>query len=436
MRRALDSFFFMALCARANTATMSLAWRYRCINVYYMVNKLKKLLSLITFVFCLVASHLQAQTLEGRVLLGDSVPAAYATIYVPATGIGTVTDSDGHYLIDVPRGKVEVEFAYLGYRTEKHQIVVEESRPYIHDESLEEQPLNLNDVYVTPTGEDPAIYILRKVAEQAKTNSKRLKHYEAQKEYVFHSQDADFLPAVLPKAIMWTLNALMKSVHRGAIWDHCISHEQTDARLTAQMICNDGLISYKNEKLISATPAMSDKAREQLFKTAHEDPFEKLYGNDTDYCSKMLKKGKCKYRLKGTIEENGLVIDVLVNEQAGDKDDPAVSTLYVIEDNWCILRSEVVSETTRELTECRNVGNGVYLPVSYLNEPTFASLDLEKMIEKHKAEVAEKKQKGEKVSSSESKFLQRVERYASTHSTFKPSIANSYRISYSKVQLK
>lgn len=395
----------------------------------------KKLLSLIIFVSCLVDTS-QAQTLEGRVLLGDSVPAAYATIYVPATGQGTVTDSEGHYLIDVPRGKVEVEFSFLGYRTEKHQIVVEEPHQYTHNESLEEQPLNLNDVYVTPTGEDPAIYILRKVAERAKENRKRLVHYEAQKEFVFHSKDVDFMPAILPKPIMWGLNTLMKTVHRGAIFEYCYSNEQTDARLTAQMVYDGGLITYKNEKLLSATPSMNDKAREQLFKTAHEDPFDKMYGSDTDYCSKMLKKGKCQYKLKGTVEENGLTLDVLVNENAGDEDDPAVSTLYVIEDNWSILRSELNGEVSHERTECRHVGDGIYLPVSYLNEPTFSTLDLDKMIEDYKAKQAERAEKGEKPDATERKIIQRLERYAKTHSRFRPSISNGYSISYSNVRMK
>lgn len=395
----------------------------------------KKLLSLIIFVSCLVVTS-QAQTLEGRVLLGDSVPAAYATIYVPSTGQGTVTDSEGHYLIDVPRGKVEVEFSFLGYRTEKHQIVVEEPHQYTHNESLEEQPLNLNDVYVTPTGEDPAIYILRKVAERAKENRKRLVHYEAQKEFVFHSKDVDFMPAILPKPIMWGLNTLMKTVHRGAIFEYCYSNEQTDARLTAQMVYDGGLITYKNEKLLSATPSMNDKAREQLFKTAHEDPFDKMYGNDTDYCSKMLKKGKCQYKLKGTVEENGLTLDVLVNENAGDEDDPAVSTLYVIEDNWSILRSELNGEVSHERTECRHVGEGIYLPVSYLNEPTFSTLDLDKMIEDYKAKQDERAEKGEKPDATERKIIQRLERYAKTHSRFRPSISNGYSISYSNVRMK
>ena len=41
----------------------------------------------------------RAQSLEGCVTLNDSTPAAYATIYLPALGLGTITDQDGRYLI-------------------------------------------------------------------------------------------------------------------------------------------------------------------------------------------------------------------------------------------------------------------------------------------------------------------------------------------------
>lgn len=402
-----------------------------------MTSKRTLLILLATLLACLTgATSLRAQTLEGQVVLGETGPAAYATIYVPSTGMGTVTDQDGRYLLDVPRGQAEVEYSFLGYRTVKRQMVFNEVKRYAHDERLEEQPLNLNDVYVTPTGEDPALYILRKVAEKAKANRKRLKHYEVQKEYVFHAQDVDFLPAVLPKPVMWTINTLIKAKHRGAIWEHCCTNEQVDARLSAQMVYDKGSIKYMNEKLLSATPAMSSKAREQLFKMAHEDPFDKLYGSETDYNEKTLKKGKCQYKLKGTIEENGQVIDVLVNENAGDEDSPAVSTLYVMEDNWCILRCEVVSNESRERTECREVSDGLYLPVSYLEEPTFASIDLNKMIEEYKAEQAEEKRKGEKdVDPTERKIMERLERYAQKHGKFKPCVATSYSISYSNVQI-
>lgn len=159
------------------------------------------------------------------------MPAPFATVYVPSTGQGAVTDQDGRYTLDVPRGKTEVEFSYLGYCTMKRQLTFNRS---------------------------------------------------------------DF--------------------------------------------------SYHNEKLLSANPAMPDKAREQLFQMTHKDPFDKLYGDKTNYSMKVLKKGKCKYVLKGLIEENGQVINVLVNDQSGEGDDKGLTTLYVLEDNWCILRYEFTSK--------------------------------------------------------------------------------------------
>ena len=376
----------------------------------------------------------RAQTLEGRVTLGDDMPAPFATVYVPSTGQGAVTDQDGRYTLDVPRGKTEVEFSYLGYCTMKRQLTFDEARTYVHDESLVEQAIMLGDVYVTPTGEDPAVYILRKVAERAAVNRKRLQHYVAQKEYVFHTQDIDFLPAILPKPINWALTSLMKLKHRGAIWEFSCDHEAADARLTSQMTFNRGDFSYHNEKLLSANPAMPDKAREQLFQMTHKDPFDKLYGDKTNYSMKVLKKGKCKYVLKGSIEENGQVINVLVNDQSGEGDDKGLTTLYVLEDNWCILRYEFTSKLWHERIECRNVAQGIYMPVSFLAEPTFESLDLEKEMAKFREKQLEKSKKGE-LSSSDRKFLSRMERYAQKHSNPRPSVATACSISYSNVQL-
>ncbi len=73
-----------------------------------MTSKQTLLILLATLLACLTgATTLRAQTLEGQVVLGETGPAAYATIYVPSTGMGTVTDQDGRYLLDVPRGQAE-----------------------------------------------------------------------------------------------------------------------------------------------------------------------------------------------------------------------------------------------------------------------------------------------------------------------------------------
>lgn len=392
-----------------------------------------RLLSALFLIYAAIT--VRAQTVIGHVMLGEVTPAPYATIYIPALGQGTVSDYDGNYVLDVPRGRIEVEFSYLGYSTVKRELTIEEATTYVLDENLEEQPVSLGEVYVTPTGEDPALFILRKVAEHAELNRKSLKHYEAQRQHVFHAQDVDFLPAILPKPVNWILKTAMKVKHRGAIYDFCNSHESVDARMATEVIYDRGNLTYTNEKLLSSNPAMTDKAKEQIFQMTHKDLFDAMYGNDKDYSMKMLKKGKCNYKLKGSVEENGLVIDVLVNDNSGDKDDPGVMTLYVVEDLWCILRSEFNGKMTYERFECRDVGDGIYMPVCHLIEPTFAAIDLEQDIEKYRSEQAEKERKGDKISAIERQFLDRLERYAQKQSNPKPSITTSFSISYRNVKL-
>lgn len=397
----------------------------------------RKLFSLLCFLTAtFIVQSVEAQILEGHVTFGDSAKAAFATVYVPATGQGTVTDQNGFYMLDeLPKGKVEVEFSYLGYRTARRTFTLNESKKYLYDERLEEQPIALGDVYITPNGEDPAIYILRKVAERAASNKKRLQHYEAQMEHLFHSQDVDFLPAILPKPLMWTIRQLVKAAHRGAIFDFCVAHESADARLSSRLVFDRGKCDFRDEKLLSATPAMPDKARDQLMNMTHRDPFERLYGDETDYCLKVLKKGKCGYKLKGTFEENGLVIDVLENPKGGDADDPCVVTLYIVEDDWGILRMEEKSDTEYQRTECRNIGSGIYLPVSHITDPSFKSLNLDKMLEEYQKDKEARVAKGEKIDSDESKFIKRMKKYAESHTNPRPCITTGYSIIYGNVKV-
>lgn len=74
-------------------------------------------------------------------MLNDTLPAAYATLYLPQYGMGTVTDEQGHYQLDnIPVStSVTLEYAFLGYKTE--QVKVDLSQPnhrYAHDQRLTE----------------------------------------------------------------------------------------------------------------------------------------------------------------------------------------------------------------------------------------------------------------------------------------------------------
>ena len=63
----------------------------------------------------------QSKTITGAVVDETNEPVIGAVVKVSETTLGTTTDIDGKYSIDLPEGRNQLEFSFLGYET---QIVV------------------------------------------------------------------------------------------------------------------------------------------------------------------------------------------------------------------------------------------------------------------------------------------------------------------------
>ena len=63
------------------------------------------------------------RTISGTITdAGDGEPLISATVVVPGTGTGTITDFDGNYSLDVPAGTTQLEISYTGYATQTVDI--------------------------------------------------------------------------------------------------------------------------------------------------------------------------------------------------------------------------------------------------------------------------------------------------------------------------
>jgi len=59
------------------------------------------------------------QTISGKLIDAQtSEPLIGASIIVPGTDIGTITDFDGNYTLEIPDGINEVEISYTGYQAQ------------------------------------------------------------------------------------------------------------------------------------------------------------------------------------------------------------------------------------------------------------------------------------------------------------------------------
>ena len=65
-----------------------------------------------------LTSFAQERTVTGTVLDDTGEPAIAATVKVPGTGIGTMTDMDGNYTLKVPSDATQLEFSYVGLETQ------------------------------------------------------------------------------------------------------------------------------------------------------------------------------------------------------------------------------------------------------------------------------------------------------------------------------
>lgn len=382
-------------------------------------------------------------SVEGCVMLNDSVPAAFATIYVPATGQGCTTDLDGRYVLeDLATGNVVVEYSYLGYATEHQTLMLPEAKRYAHDVRLKEQPITLGDIYVTPSGEDPAVYILRKVGEQAALNKKRLKQFDAVVTHSLEARDMDIFRALFPKPILWMMRMALKTAGFGAIFDYCTENNYVKSKLRINHHFAKGKTKYSGQQVLESTPAMPDNVAKQICKMSQGDLFDEIYG---EFELKKQKKSKKTWKLQGTIEENGKTIDVLTYESQivhlNDSNSVSISVgsgsankriLYVVDGEWGILRKESESGSSYARTECRDLGGGIYMPISYLEEQRQDAEQLNRVLREMIAE-SEKPEQQKEVSKMERNMLNRLKALLDSGRKINPCMPASYSVHYSNV---
>lgn len=108
---------------------------------------------------CIIcAPRLLIGQVTGVVTDSEGLPLPYVNIFIEGTTIGTATNMDGHYNLNVPQGSAIV-FRYIGF--EDNTQVVEHINQKINVE-LQVQSITTDEVIITADAEDPAYPIIRK----------------------------------------------------------------------------------------------------------------------------------------------------------------------------------------------------------------------------------------------------------------------------------
>jgi len=132
-------------------------------KLLYTLNKMNKLGYFVLGFFLQLSLmvHVSGQTISGTVISEFSEPLAGASIRIPHTNIGTVTDSNGNYSITMDSIYNILRYSYIGFEDKYHTI----ENDTIVNITLERSPIDFKEIIIY----GPQINIRKRCHSQIKT---------------------------------------------------------------------------------------------------------------------------------------------------------------------------------------------------------------------------------------------------------------------------
>lgn len=93
------------------------------------------ILSLCFLGMALIAPAQNQRTITGTVADESGEPLIGATVRVPGTSTGTITDLDGHYTITLPAGAASLQVSYVGYKQQTVKVKGGKADFVLHDDT-------------------------------------------------------------------------------------------------------------------------------------------------------------------------------------------------------------------------------------------------------------------------------------------------------------
>lgn len=344
--------------------------------------------------FALLSTKLWgAEVIIGNVCKKDSLVSAadYAMVYLPDYKVGTTANERGDFSLKLPAeaiGKnVRLEFSLIGYKTQWKNIDCTDTATQIVLDSvvLAFEPIMLAATYITPDGMDPAKYILSQVWKTADANKKMAKNYRARVHYDITTHKLPMITKVIPGFTLGFAKFIAAFMGIGPLVDYCLKNDDLYAQVSLERSVKNGRTKDSNIQMLQHTEGLPKAVQKNILAGFRQiDLYEMLYGNDNAWGRKFSKRSD--FELVGSYTYDNKIVDVLHWE---DPNSDATATIHVIEENWSILKVQVGRGEEAVICEARDMGNGIYMPVSFTMKPSLTRIkvkDIPFFIERLKTE--------------------------------------------------
>lgn len=114
-----------------------------------------------------VSSSIYAIELSGIVKDENNQPVAFCSVQIKNSKTTTLTNTDGRFSIDLPKGTYTIIFQHLGFQTLNKVIEISTEKKFL-EIKLVPNEITLQEIIVKTGGEDPAYEIIRRAIEKRK----------------------------------------------------------------------------------------------------------------------------------------------------------------------------------------------------------------------------------------------------------------------------
>jgi hypothetical protein len=288
---------------------------------------------LISLLFIASSLLMHAGELRGYISDQNGEALPFASVYIMGTTIGTASNPEGFYKLELPEGRHELVFQFIGYK-HHHEIVDIGKTPVSLNVVLEAEQISLREVVINADAEDPAYRVIRNAIRMRKYYLRQIDNYvcEAYTKGIFRITEAP--EKIFGEELIEDGDSLLGIVYLSES-ESVISFEQPD--------------KFK-EEMISVKVSGDDQGFGFNFITFFMVNF---YNNNIVIPVDESERGFIspiggnalfyyKYRLEGTYFEDDYMVNK-IKVIPKRKIDPVFSGyIYIVEDSWRIHSLDLV----------------------------------------------------------------------------------------------
>ena len=294
----------------------------------------------------------------GTVYGENKEPLAYASILVKDSHLGTTTNGQGAFALNLPEGRHTVIFRYLGYTPLEKEIVISKAR-LMEEIQLEVAVIRLQELTIGDQ-EDPALSIMRKAVALSEFHYKELEKYQF-KAYLKGSVKVVNVPKLLEKQMEKQLLKEGQLYVLETITQYGFEqpNKQTEKKL-----------AYRS----NLPPNLKDAVNISMGRFGFYSPDNKT--------SPVTKLGVRNYRFEylGYLEENGKVINRIQVTPKLKNQGYYEGILEIVDGSWYVHGFDFFTREDNTKSHLKGVFNekeGIWFPSVYQVAADFSSLGIE-----------------------------------------------------------